>query len=61
METTATKICDTCHKELPLTEFHRNKKNPDGLQTTCKSCKNAYMRKYAEKRRQAKEITPPQC
>jgi hypothetical protein len=34
-----TKRCGTCKIEKPLSEFHKNKRNKDGLSYHCKSCK----------------------
>jgi transposase-like protein len=40
-ETNSTKKCSTCtHK--PLSEFHKNASNKDGLQYICKECRRAY-------------------
>jgi hypothetical protein len=33
-----TKRCSKCHKELPLSEFWKNKSSRDGLQAYCKKC-----------------------
>jgi hypothetical protein len=33
-----TKVCRTCHFDLPLTSFKVNKKNKCGRLTNCKSC-----------------------
>lgn len=39
------KTCVRCNKELPKTEFHKNKQVSDGLHPYCKTCrKNAYKR-----------------
>ena len=35
------KRCSGCHKELPLSEFWKNKASPDGLQAYCKACSKA--------------------
>jgi hypothetical protein len=54
------KVCNTCHRSLPLSEFYKNKATPDGLQYPCKSCDNkkrkskpfrkySYSRKLQEK------------
>lgn len=55
---TTTKKCDKCNRELPLNCFHKNKRNSDGLQCTCKECKRLYNKEhyYAKKGK----ITPPQ-
>lgn len=56
-----TKKCVKCGRELPLSEFQKNARNPDGLQRECRECKNAYMREYNERKRSSKgqKITPP--
>lgn len=33
-----TKVCNRCHRQLPLTEFHRNHTRKDGYQCQCKDC-----------------------
>ena len=41
------KICKGkwgCGKELPLTEFYKNKSSKDGLKSYCKECSKAQMR-----------------
>jgi hypothetical protein len=47
-----TKICNKCHIEKDVTEFHKNKVNEDGFQHRCKSCKKKYdveWRKHRDK------------
>ena len=34
-----TKVCAKCHRELPLSEFHKYKRSPDGHQFYCKQCR----------------------
>ncbi|GAH40943.1 unnamed protein product, partial [marine sediment metagenome] len=34
-----TKRCTKCGEEKPLTEFHKNKYNKDGLTYSCKACR----------------------
>lgn len=38
----AEKICSACKKEVPLTNFVRNKKSRDGLYHKCKDCSRNY-------------------
>ena len=45
-ENVVTKKCVTCGRELPVSEFHKNAKNKDGLQSKCKSCVSEYNRAY---------------
>ena len=33
-----TKRCSMCHEWKPLSDFHRNRRRRDGLQTACKPC-----------------------
>lgn len=56
-----TKKCAKCGRELPLSEFQKNARNPDGLQRECKECRMVYMREYNERKRASKgqQITPP--
>ena len=32
------KKCNKCNKFKDVGSFHKNKRNPDGLQTRCKPC-----------------------
>lgn len=45
-----TKKCPKCGRELPATEFNKNRSHPDGLQAYCRSCMYSYT-KAAKKRR----------
>lgn len=38
-----TKVCRLCGKEKPIEEFGRNNQYPDGRDTRCKKCRNAYV------------------
>lgn len=40
------KVCTKCKTEKALSEFHRSKANPDGLQYWCKVCLRAVMKVY---------------
>ena len=42
------KTCSTCKTPKPTTEFSKNKRQKDGLQTKCKCCAKAYARDNAE-------------
>lgn len=45
-----TKICSTCKKEKPLSEFGKNRRMKDGHHYTCKQCVSDYQRKrYVKK------------
>lgn len=41
------KRCTQCGKDLPLSEFSRNARNPDGLKRYCKPCNRAQYREWA--------------
>src|SRR6187399_2046887 len=53
------KTCKKCGQPKPLTEFHRQAKNPDGLQYWCKECKRQENREragyFAQRRRDKSE------
>lgn len=40
-----TKVCSKCRKELPISEFYKNKSEKDMLHNQCKNCINEYMKK----------------
>lgn len=43
-----TKKCSACGLELPLSEFNKNRRNRDGLQSVCRKCFSDYnRRRYA--------------
>ena len=46
-----TKACCTCHKELPVDQFHKCKAAKDGLQWFCKSCNIAAQLRWARNNR----------
>ena len=48
-----TKICPKCGKELPVSEFSKNSKAKDGLQSQCKSCQSAA---HKEKQERVKKL-----
>lgn len=37
-----TKRCSHCRRDLPLTEYQKNRKRTDGLQDRCKTCRKAH-------------------
>ena len=43
-----TKTCSGCGRELPLSEFNKNRRNRDGLQGRCRECYSAYNRRRYE-------------
>lgn len=50
------KICNICHKELPLSAFGVNKASKDGLMPCCKECKASEQKKYRERMKTATTI-----
>lgn len=50
METTTTKVCSRCGRELPLAQFNKNARNRDGHQSECRQCTSAYMREYNKRK-----------
>ena len=45
-----TKKCRDCGKDKPLTEFHKYRRNADGLQTMCGKCLNEHRKFLFSKR-----------
>lgn len=43
------KKCSACEEYKPLTEFHRNKSEKDGLSGLCKKCAIAYQAEYRKR------------
>ena len=43
------KLCHWCHKPRPVSEFHKNKRNKDGLNYFCKRCKHRYDVEYIKR------------
>lgn len=52
VENVSTKVCPKCGRELPTSEFHRNKHNKDGLQDKCKDCQRDWNREYQRRKRE---------
>lgn len=50
---TEMKTCPKCDTRLPIVEFGRNRRTPDGLQAWCKPCTNyaSYLTALRNKRR----------
>lgn len=48
METTGTKVCKECGRELPLSVFRPNHKSKDGHLNTCKYCMSKKMKKQED-------------
>ena len=40
------KLCYRCQQTLPVTDFHKNKRRPDGLASSCKECHKAECREH---------------
>lgn len=45
------KRCYKCHNEKEFREFYFDKSKKDGLDTKCKSCRDAYYKLYSERNR----------
>ena len=45
-ETTVTKQCSKCKRELPTSEFHKDSNLKSGLASSCKECCRAYGKMY---------------
>lgn len=43
-----TKTCSKCGKELPISEFYKNKNKKDGLSSYCKECNKQYYNDNSE-------------
>lgn len=56
---TVTKVCNRCHRELPITEFHRNHTRKDGYQCQCKECQRELAHAMYVKREEAKQTQEP--
>ena len=41
-----TKICKKCGRELPLSEFHKQKGTKDGYRNVCKECWQQYYKRW---------------
>jgi hypothetical protein len=48
-----TKRCSTCKQKLPVTEFYRARKSPDGLQCLCRTCTYASQKRYYARSQQS--------
>ena len=43
-----TKVCGRCGRELPVSEFHKDKNRIDGLRNVCKGCASEYYKNNKE-------------
>lgn len=46
-----TKVCSHCKRELPIADFNKCAKNPDGLQYHCRECQAVLVKRIYEKRK----------
>ena len=51
-----TKVCSSCGRELPVSEFNKSSKSPDGLQYQCRECHRAAAKRCYEKHKAQKVI-----
>ena len=49
-----TKKCPKCGRELPVSEFHKNKTHKDGLSGYCKECQKESNKLYSENHHEEK-------
>jgi len=56
-----TKRCPRCKQEKPVSEFNKDRRAKDGLQSYCRKCHRAHQREYWEKNaaRQPDEVVIP--
>ena len=50
-----TKVCSKCKRELPISEFYKNKSNKDGFECYCKKCVAEYD-KTKKRKEQKKKV-----
>lgn len=51
------KVCTKCEQWKPLSDFHKEKRCPDGFRPDCKSCRQAYNKQhYANNKEHFKEV-----
>jgi len=57
-----TKVCNRCHRELPVSAFNRKSSTKDGYQFQCKECQAEMARQLYQRRKeeQAKEKPEPE-
>ena len=57
-----TKVCNRCHRMLPITAFNRKSNTKDGYQFQCKECQAEMARQLYQKRKeeQAKAVSVPE-
>lgn len=53
-----TKICSKCGKELPLSDFYKNKAQPDGHSNYCKTCQYEFLKKSRQRKVHPKVVQP---
>jgi len=61
-----TKVCPKCGRELPLSEFNKDKSRKDGLNVYCKECRKIYYENnlsdlLKKQRKYHKCVTNPSC
>ena len=49
------KTCNQCKQTKEFTEFHKNKRKPDGHQERCKTCRSAYRAEYYKKNKEKED------
>lgn len=59
-----TKVCTKCKQDLPISMYARDKRNLNGLQSSCNECKTKQKREARERIRQGigvKDVTHKKC
>lgn len=54
-----TKVCNRCHRILPVTSFNRKSSTKDGYQFQCKECQAELARQLYRKRKEEQEKAAP--
>lgn len=52
-----TKVCNACHRELPLSDFHKDASSSDGHRYTCRACVSSYKKRMAIQRQENPEVS----
>lgn len=52
------KVCARCGKDTPLTDYSKEKRNRDGLNSACRKCRSAAHKKTVARRRLADQMDP---
>ena len=53
-----TKVCNRCHRILPVTSFNRKASTKDGYQFQCKECQAELARQLYQRRKEEQAVAP---